>query len=187
MTRRSSSPSRSHAPDRGEGRSSGIAARPGWNARRGQARRLSPASSSCWLRTRRGGLAQQLPTARGSSESFVGLTSLPISFHFGPRREFSADCRDMASRGARPGKLPTIAGHRPSHDAKSPFSAPVAPTTYGRAIRSGSTFSPPAICGCDGTKPLRASRCPTNARANANVSFSRVVRRSATLKKASPK
>src|SRR5215813_10378505 len=88
MTRRSSSPSRSRAPDRGEGRSSGIAARPGWNARRGQARRLSPASSSCWLRTRRGGLAQQLPTARASSESFVGLTSLPISFHFGPRREF---------------------------------------------------------------------------------------------------
>jgi len=81
------------------------------------------------------------------------------------------------------------------HDAKSPFSlstetvgyAPVAPPTYGRAIRSGSTFSPPAICGCDGTKPLRASRCPTSARANANASFSRVVRRSATLKKASPK
>jgi len=69
MTRRSSSPSRSHAPDRGEGRSSGIAARPGWNARRGQARRLSPASSS-------------------SSENFAGLMSLPVSFHFGPRREF---------------------------------------------------------------------------------------------------
>jgi len=101
----------------------------------------------------------------------------------------------VAARGARPGQLPTIAGHRPSYDAKSPFRlstetvdyAPVAPTTYGRAIRSGSTFSPPAICGCDGTKPLRASRCPTSARANANASFSRVVRRSATLKKASPK
>jgi hypothetical protein len=65
MTRRSSSPSRSHAPDRGEGRSSGIAARPGWNARRGQARRLSPASSSGWLRTRRGGLAQRLPNRPG--------------------------------------------------------------------------------------------------------------------------
>src|SRR5262249_20718066 len=80
MTRRSSSPSRSHAPDRGEGRSSGIAARPGWNARRGQARRLSPASSSCWLRTRRGGLAQQLPN-RG-----LPLKTLPVSrrcpYHF---------------------------------------------------------------------------------------------------------
>ena len=187
MTRRSSSPSRSQAPDRGEGRSSGIAARPGWNARRGQARRLSPASSSCWLRTRRGGLAQQLPN-RG-----LPLKTLPVScrcpYHFISDRGASSrrHCRDMASRGARPGKLPTIAGHRPSHDAKSPFSAPVAPTTYGRAIRSGSTFSPPAICGCDGTKPLRASRCPTSARANANASFSRVVWRSATLKKASPK
>jgi len=83
----------------------------------------------------------------------------------------------VAARGARPGQLPTIAGHRPSYDAKSPFRlstervdyAPVAPTTYGRAIRSGSTFSPPAICGCDGTKPLRASRCLTSSRANANA------------------
>ena len=115
------------------------------------------------------------------TESFSTIET-PRVHHASRRRS-----RGVAARGARPGKLPTIAGHRPSHDAKSPFSAPVAPTTYGRAIRSGSTFSPPAICGCDGTKPLRASRCPTNARANANVSFSRVVRRSATLKKASPK
>jgi len=27
-------------------------------------------------------------TARASSESFAGLTSLPVSFHFEPRREF---------------------------------------------------------------------------------------------------
>jgi hypothetical protein len=60
MTRRSSSPSRSLAPDRGEGRSSGIAARLRWDARRGSARRLSPASSSCWLRTRKSYLTHQL-------------------------------------------------------------------------------------------------------------------------------
>src|SRR5262249_2674327 len=51
------------------------------------------------------GLAQQLPNARASSESFTGLTSLPVSFHFGPRREFitmlcgAGGC--MAARGQR--------------------------------------------------------------------------------------
>src|SRR5215472_611233 len=121
--------------------------------------------------------------------------SLPFRIILGEVHENANSTRSRTLLRARPGLLPTIAGHRPSYDAKSPFRlstetvdyAPVAPTTYRRAIRSGSTFSPPAICGCDGTKPLRASRCPTSARANANASLSRVVRRSATLKKASPK
>ena len=44
-----------------------------------------------------------------------------------------------------------------------------------RTTSSGSTFSPPAICGRDGSKPLRASRCATSARACTKASFSRVV------------
>src|SRR5262245_46950240 len=48
MTRRSSSTSRTLAPGRGGGRPSGIAARLRWDARRGQARRLSPASSNAF-------------------------------------------------------------------------------------------------------------------------------------------
>ena len=35
----------------------------------------------------------------------------------------------------------------------------------GRATSNGSTFPPPAICGCDGSKPSRNSRFNTSERA----------------------
>src|SRR6516162_10246198 len=57
----------------------------------------------------------------------------------------------------------------------------------GRATRRGSTFTPPAICGCDGSKPSRNSRLNTSERAIKKASFRLLARRSAALKKASPK
>src|SRR5262249_58598090 len=57
----------------------------------------------------------------------------------------------------------------------------------GRATSRGSTFSPPAICGCDGSKPSRNSRLNTSERAIKKASFRLLARRSAALKKASPK
>ena len=65
------------------------------------------------------------------------------------------------------------------------------PTTPGMpngcATSRGSTFPPPAICGCDGSKPSRNSRLNTSERAIRKASFRLLARRSAALKKASPK
>ena len=41
----------------------------------------------------------------------------------------------------------------------------------GRATSRGSTFPPPAICGCDGSKPSRNSRLNTSERAIKKASF----------------
>src|SRR5262249_20408010 len=60
-------------------------------------------------------------------------------------------------------------------------------STHGRATSRGSTLAPPAICGCDGSKPWRSARFKTSERATTKASFRVVARRSATLKKASPK
>jgi hypothetical protein len=57
----------------------------------------------------------------------------------------------------------------------------------GCATSRGSTFPPPAICGCDGSKPSRNSRFNTSERAIRKASFRLLARRSAALKKASPK
>src|SRR5215467_6376065 len=57
----------------------------------------------------------------------------------------------------------------------------------GRATSRGSTFPPPAICGCDGSKPSRNSRLNTSERATMKASFRLLARRNAALKKASPK
>ena len=88
MMGRSSSPSRSHAPDRGEGRSSGIAARPGWNARRRRPDGCPRLLQAAGFEPEEAVSLNSFRTARATSESFAGLTSLPVSFHFGPRREF---------------------------------------------------------------------------------------------------
>src|SRR6516164_1817336 len=88
MTRRSSSPSRSHAPDRGEGRSSGIAARPGWNAPGDRPDGCPRLLQAAGFEPEEAVALNSFRTARASSESFAGLTSLPVSFHFEPRREF---------------------------------------------------------------------------------------------------
>jgi hypothetical protein len=58
---------------------------------------------------------------------------------------------------------------------------------HGRATSRGSTLAPPAICGCDGSKPWPSSRFKTNERATRKASFKVAARRRATLKKASPK
>src|SRR5262249_10514674 len=60
-------------------------------------------------------------------------------------------------------------------------------STTPRATSRGSTFPPPAICGCDGSKPSRNSRLSTSERAIRKASFRLSARRSAVLKKASPK
>ena len=54
-------------------------------------------------------------------------------------------------------------------------------------FRMYSIFSPPAIRGLEGLRPLCSSRLRMSALAKANASLRFVVRRSAVLKKASPK
>jgi len=58
---------------------------------------------------------------------------------------------------------------------------------HRRATSKGSTFPPPAICGCDGSNPWRSSRLETSERARRKPSFRLLVWRRAILKKASPK
>ena len=53
--------------------------------------------------------------------------------------------------------------------------------------RRGSMFSPPAICGLDGSNPSFSSRLRTRSRARLKASLRFPARRSAVLKKASPK
>src|SRR5262249_8291862 len=58
---------------------------------------------------------------------------------------------------------------------------------HRRARSKGSTFLPPAICGCDGSNPWRSSRLETTERARRKASFRLLVWRRAILNKASPK
>src|SRR5690349_15699083 len=74
-------------------------------------------------------------------------------------------------RAQQPTPVPTIAeckklvcGVRKKHDSRGL-------EHQGRAMSRGSTFSPPAICGSDGSKPSRFSRFDTSVRARRKASF----------------